>query len=35
MIEKMAIIALIQSAQKLMEDKKVYMHLIFFITKEK
>lgn len=32
MIEKMAIIALIQSAQKLMEDKKVYMHLIFFIV---
>ena len=31
MIEKMAIIALIQSAQRLMEDKKVYIHLIIFI----
>ena len=31
MIEKMAIIALIQSAQKLMDDKKAYIHLIFII----
>ena len=31
MIEKMAIIALIQSIQKLMDDKKLYMHLILLI----
>ena len=32
MIEKMAIIALIQSIQKLMDDKKLYMHLILLIV---
>ena len=32
MIEKMAIIALIQSIQKLMDDKKLYMHLILLIA---
>ena len=32
MIAKMAIIALIQSAQKLMDDKKAYLHLIFIIV---
>ena len=32
MIEKMAIIALIQSAQKLKDDKKAYIHLIFIIV---
>ena len=32
MFEKMAIIALIQSAQKLMDDKKPYIHLIFIIV---
>ena len=29
MIEKMAIIALIQSGQKLMDEKKAYIHIIF------
>ena len=32
MIEKMAIIALIQSIQKLMDDKKLYIHLILLIA---
>ena len=31
MIEKMAIIALIQSGQKLMDEKKAYIHIIFLI----
>ena len=31
MIEKMAIIALIQSAQKLMDDNKAYIHIIVLI----
>jgi hypothetical protein len=31
MIEKMAIIALIQSVQKLMDDNKAYMHIIILI----
>ena len=32
MIEKMSIIALIQSAQKLMTDKKAYIHILFLVA---
>ena len=32
MIEKMSIIALIQSAQKLMDDKRSYLHILFLVA---